>query len=89
MYVIYTYIHIYIYIYIHLPPFVSISLCLYVALKRYIYIYILLLLLLSADLFQSESVLAYIVSNQYFAILQTPFSHYCNTLQAPILQIAI
>ena len=49
----------------------------------YMYIYI------SADLFQSESVLAYIVINQYFAILQTPISHYCNTLQSPILQIAI
>ena len=44
---------------------------------------------ISADLFQSESVLAYIVINQYFAILQTPISHYCNTLQSPILQIAI
>ena len=44
---------------------------------------------LSADLFQSESVLAYIVINQYFAILQTPTSHYCNTLQSPILQFAI
>ena len=43
----------------------------------------------SADLFQSESVLAYIVINQYFAILQTPISHYCNTLKSPILQIAI
>ena len=43
----------------------------------------------SADLSQSESVLAYIVINQYFAILQTPISHYCNTLQSPILQIAI
>ena len=29
---------------------------------------------ISADLFQSESVLAYIVINQYFAILQTPIS---------------
>ena len=44
---------------------------------------------LSADLFQSESVLDYIVINQYLAILQTPISHYCNTLQSPILQIAI
>ena len=26
---------------------------------------------------------------QYFAILQTPISHYCNTLKSPILQIAI
>ena len=43
----------------------------------------------SADLSQSESVLAYIVINQYLAILQTPISHYCNTLQSPILQIAI
>ena len=49
----------------------------------YIYIYI------SADLFQSESVLAYIVIHPYLAILQTPISHYCNTLQSPILQIAI
>ena len=44
---------------------------------------------ISADLFQSESVLAYIVIHQYLAILQTPISHYCNTLQSPILQIAI
>ena len=44
---------------------------------------------ISADLSQSESVLAYIVINQYLAILQTPISHYCNTLQSPILQIAI
>ena len=43
----------------------------------------------SADLFQSESVLAYIVINQYIPILHTPISHYCNTLQSPILQIAI
>ena len=50
---------------------------------RYIYIHI------SADLFQSESVLAHMVINQHFAILQTPTSHYCNTLQPPILQIAI
>ena len=47
----------------------------------YIYIYI------SADLFQSESVLGHIVINQYFAILQAPISHYCNTLQSPSLQI--
>ena len=47
----------------------------------YIYIF--------ADHSQSESVLAYIVINQYFAILQTPISHYCNTLQSLILQIAI
>ena len=45
--------------------------------------------MISADLFQSESVLDYIVINHYFAILQTPISHYCNTLQSPILQIAI
>ena len=44
---------------------------------------------LSADLSQSESVLDYIVINQYLAILQTPISHYCNTLQSPILQTAI
>ena len=44
---------------------------------------------ISADLFQSESMLAHIVINQYFAILQTPISHYCNTLQSPIQQIAI
>ena len=43
----------------------------------------------SADLSKSESVLAYIVINQYLSILQTPISHYCNTLQSPILQIAI
>ena len=43
----------------------------------------------SADLFQSESVLAHIVINPYLAILQTPTSHYCNTLRSPILQIAI
>ena len=41
------------------------------------------------DIFQSESMLAYIVINQYFAILQTPISQYCNTLQSPSLQIAI
>ena len=44
---------------------------------------------LSADLFQSESVLDYIVINQYLSILQTPISHYCKTLQSPILRIAI
>ena len=44
---------------------------------------------ISADLFQSESVLDHIVINQYFAIMQTPISHYCNTLQSPSLQIAI
>ena len=49
----------------------------------YIYIYI------SADLSQSERVLDHIVINQYFALLQTPISHYCNTLQSPIQQIAI
>ena len=26
--------------------------------------------------------------NQYLAILQTPISHYCNTMQSPILQTA-
>ena len=55
------------------------SACIYM----YIYIYI------SADLSQSESVLAYIVIHQYLPILQNPISHYCNTLQSPILQIAI
>ena len=57
----------------------------------YIYTHILPVIhyLLSADLSQSESVLDYIVINQYLAILQTPISHYCNTLQSPILQIAI
>ena len=44
---------------------------------------------ISADLFQSESVLDHIVISQHFAILQTPISHYCNTLQSPNLQIAI
>jgi len=43
----------------------------------------------AADLFQSESVLDYIVINPYLAILQTPISHYCNTLQSPIQQIAV
>ena len=43
----------------------------------------------SADLSQSQSVLAYIVINQYLPILQTPISHYCNILQSPIQQIAI
>ena len=33
--------------------------------------------------------LAHIVINQYLPILQTPINHYCNTLQAPILQIVI
>ena len=53
------------------------------------YIYIYIYIYIYADLFQSQSVLAYIVINQYFATLQTPISHYCNTLQSPILQIAI
>ena len=44
---------------------------------------------MSADLFQSESVLDYIVIHPYLAILQTPISHHCNTLQSPSLQIAI
>ena len=44
---------------------------------------------ISADLCQSESVLAYIVIHQYLPILQNPISHYCNTLQSPILQFAI
>ena len=44
---------------------------------------------ISADLFQSESVLAHIVINPYLAILQTPISHYCDTLQSPVQQIAI
>ena len=44
---------------------------------------------LSADLSKSESVLDYIVINQYLSILQTPISHHCNTLQSPILKIAI
>ena len=43
----------------------------------------------SADLSKSESVLDHIVINPYLAILQTPISHYCNTLQSPILHIAI
>ena len=43
----------------------------------------------SADLFQSESMLDHIVIHPYLAILQTPISHYCNTMQSPILQIAI
>ena len=55
----------------------------------YIYTYVHIYIYISADLFQSESVLAYIVINQYFAILQTPISHYCNTLQSLILQTAI
>ena len=42
----------------------------------------------SADLSKSESVLAYIVIHQYLPILQHPISHYCNTLQSPILQFA-
>ena len=53
------------------------------------YIYIEREMYKSTDLFQSESVLAYIVINQYLSILQTPISHYCNTLQSPILQTAI
>ena len=44
---------------------------------------------ISADIFQSENLLAYIVIHTYLAILQTPISHYCNTLTSPILQIAI
>ena len=44
---------------------------------------------ISADLSKSESVLAYIVIHQYLSILQNPISHYCNTLQSPILHIAI
>ena len=48
---------------------------------------------ISADLLQSESVLAYTVIHPYPAILQTPITNYCNTLksplQSPILQIAI
>ena len=36
---------------------------------------------ISADLFQSKSVLDHIVIHPYLAILQTPISHYCNTLQ--------
>ena len=55
----------------------------------YMHIYIYTYMSISADLFQSESVLAHIVINQYFAILQTPISYCCNTLQSPILQIAI
>ena len=43
----------------------------------------------STDLFQSESVLDYIVINQYLPMLQTRMSHYCDTLRSPILQIAI
>ena len=46
-------------------------------------------LYISADLSKSESVLDYIVINQYLSTLQTPISHHCNTLQSPILQIAI
>ena len=49
------------------------------------YIYI----CISADLLQSECVLAYIVINQYLPILQNPINHYCNTLKSPIQQIAI
>ena len=60
-----------------------INFSIYGGIHIYIYIYI------SADLFQSESLLAYIVIHPYLAILQTPLSHYCNTLQSPILQIAI
>ena len=44
---------------------------------------------MSADLFQSESVLAHIVIHQYLRTLQTPINHYCNTLQSSILQIVI
>ena len=44
---------------------------------------------MSADLFQSESVLDHIVINRYLGILQTPINHCCNTVEAPILQIVI
>ena len=57
-----------------------------------IYIYILYICIYDHTYpppFQSESVLAHIVIHPYLAILQTPISHYCNTLQSPILQIAI
>ena len=37
---------------------------------------IILYIYISADLFQSESVLDYIVINQHLPILQTPISHY-------------
>ena len=43
----------------------------------------------SADLSQSESVLAYIVINQYLAILRFSKQNHSNPLQSPILQIAI
>ena len=45
--------------------------------------------IISADLFQSESVPDHIVIHPYLPILQTPISHYCNTLKSPSLQIAI
>ena len=67
----------------------------YICMWLYVYVYILcrttqeISICISADLFQSESVLDYIVINQNFAILQTPIGHYCNTLQSLILQIAI
>ena len=62
--------------------------CMYVYLCvcKYVYIYIYIYI---RDLFQSESVLNYIVINKYLLILQTQISHYCNTLQSSILQIAI
>ena len=44
---------------------------------------------ISADLSKSESVLAYIVIHPYLAVLQTPISNCCNTLQSPMQQIAI
>ena len=57
----------------------------YIFIYEYIYIYI----YISAEVFQRESVLDYIFINRYLPILQTPSSHYCNTLQSPIQQIAI
>ena len=39
------------------------------------YIYIYIYMYISADLFQSESVLDYIVIHPYLPILQTPISH--------------
>ena len=55
----------------------------YICDNVYIYIYI------SADLFQSESVLDYIVISLYLPVLQNPIGHYCKTLQSHILKIAI
>ena len=52
-------------------------------------IYIYIMWTISADLFQSEGVLDHIVIHPYLAVLQIPISHYCNTLQSPILQIAM